>query len=331
MLKVENLFVEKSNRIILSNITFQTEEHKTLCVLGPSGCGKTTLLNSIIGFEEVSRGKIFDGERILSDGPENLISPFKRGFGVVFQDLNLFPHLSVRENIAYGLRGWEKEHIKQRVDELLKVFELTNCDLQNPGTLSGGERQRVAIARSLAPRPQTIFLDEPFSNLDGSTKRNLRVFLKKIFKEQKVNVFFITHDKEDAFHLADKVLILKNGMIEQYDTPRNIYQFPKSEFVSQFFGSQILFKHEGKLAYGIPEQISEILIGNCERPNSIGIKLIEKSFDSSGEIFTFAPIEVNRFESCERFSFHPPSEHYRNAFELNAQLTLVFKTIHYIS
>jgi iron(III) transport system ATP-binding protein len=258
LFNVKNITVQKSGTEILKNISFSTEIGEFISILGPSGSGKTTLINTLIGFENLSRGKIsLEGKDISVPGKPH--SAFDKDFAVVFQSLNLFPHLNVEENITYGLSRWSKEEKDKRFNELIKLFELESCVNCKISTLSGGEKQRVAIARSLAPRPKVLFLDEPFSSLDEQLRINLRSFLKKIFKKENINIFLITHDKEDAFYFSDRILVLNNGALEQFNTPLLLFQNPANKFVASFLGSGLVLptpqKHSCKYYYFTDEQL----------------------------------------------------------------------------
>ncbi len=204
-------------------------------LLGPSGCGKTTTLRLIAGLDCLSEGQIaIDG--VLVSSPTYFMPPEKRGVGIVFQDYALFPHMTVFENIAFGLYGRPKAAVAKRGHELLALVGLTGAGQKYPHEMSGGQKQRVALARALAPAPKVMLLDEPFSNLDAELRAALRSETKEILRESGATVILVTHDQEEAFSLSDRVGLLNGGKLEQVGTPYEIYHHPASRFVADFVG-----------------------------------------------------------------------------------------------
>jgi len=204
-------------------------------LLGPSGCGKTTTLRLIAGLDCLSGGSIsIDGKKV-SD-PSFFIPPEKREVGIVFQDYALFPHMTLFENVAFGLYGKSKKFVGERTEELLSLTGLSGMEKKYPHELSGGQRQRVALARSLAPSPKVMLLDEPFSNLDAELRESLRNETKQILKKSNTTVILVTHDQEEAFSLSDRVGLLNFGKLEQVGTPYEVYHDPSSRFVADFVG-----------------------------------------------------------------------------------------------
>ncbi len=204
-------------------------------LLGPSGCGKTTTLRLIAGLERPDEGAVSIGGEVVA-AADTWVSPEKRGIGIVFQDYALFPHMRVAQNVAFGLKGCGRKQAGARVEELLDLTGLAGLAGRYPHELSGGERQRVALARSLAPRPRVILLDEPFSNLDADLREELRRETKRILKEQAATTILVTHDQEEAFSLSDRVGVLQGGTLEQLGSPAEIYHRPLSRFVADFVG-----------------------------------------------------------------------------------------------
>ncbi len=219
----------------LHNISFTVQSGEILILLGPSGCGKTTTLRLIAGFEKPTSGSIMINEQIVANG-KVWVSPEKRGVGMVFQDFALFPHLTVEKNIAFGLYRWEESSRKARIEEILHLVGLQELRHRYPYELSGGQQQRVALARALAPKPLVILLDEPFSNLDADMRSYVQQEVKQILRESKTTAVLVTHDQEEAFDIADRVAIIRHGMVEQIDTPENIYHRPATKFVAEFVG-----------------------------------------------------------------------------------------------
>lgn len=221
------------NKNILEKLNLEVKEGELVSLLGPSGCGKTTTLRVIAGFISPSDGKfMLDGEDLTK------VPVHKRNFGLVFQSYALFPHLSVYDNVAFGLklRKVNKEEIDERVKEVLEVCGLTELAKRFPKQMSGGQRQRVALARALVIRPKLLLLDEPLSNLDAKLRINMRVEIKRLQKKLGITTIFVTHDQEECFSISDKVAVMNKGVIEQYDSPENIYARPVTEFVARFIG-----------------------------------------------------------------------------------------------
>lgn len=207
-----------------------------LALLGPSGCGKTTLLRMIAGFEPLQAGTIaLAGERVAD--PHWCLPPEKRLVGMVFQDFALFPHLTLEQNVAFGLRQLRKHSLtemKKRLQEVITLVGLSGLEQRYPHELSGGQQQRVALARALAPQPDLILLDEPFSNLDVHVRSRLRDEVRSILKATGISAIFVTHDQEEALSISDWVAVMRQGQIEQVGTPEEIYHTPQSRFVAEF-------------------------------------------------------------------------------------------------
>lgn len=219
----------------VSELSFSIIEGEFFSLLGPSGCGKTTTLRLIAGLERPDRGEITIGQAVVA-GEKIWVAPEKRGVGIVFQDYALFPHMTVYQNIAFGLKGFSRDEIRKRVMHILAVVGLIGLGERYPHELSGGQCQRVALARSLAPSPKVILLDEPFSNLDADLREELRTETKRILKENGATTILVTHDQEEAFSLSDRVGVLHQGRLEQIGTPAEIYHQPSSRFVADFVG-----------------------------------------------------------------------------------------------
>jgi iron(III) transport system ATP-binding protein len=208
------------------------------CLLGASGCGKTTVLRCIAGFDPAQGGEIWLNGQLVS-GRGVLLPTEARHVGMVFQDYALFPHLTVAENIAFGLRDGDRAARARRVDEVLETVRLTGLRDKYPDELSGGQQQRIALARALAPRPDLLLLDEPFSNLDVEFRTQLSVEVREILKQQNTTAILVTHDQHEAFNLADEIGIMRNGAIEQWDTPYRLYHEPVSRYIADFIGQGV--------------------------------------------------------------------------------------------
>ncbi|MCC6471589.1 MAG: ABC transporter ATP-binding protein [Alphaproteobacteria bacterium] len=223
-----------SKDVVVGPVSLSVAAGEFLSLLGPSGCGKTTLLRSIAGFETVASGKILVGGRDITFLPAH-----RRGVGLVFQNYALFPHLSIFDNIAFGLRlrKWRPDAIAQKVAGALEMVGLAGVEKRTPGELSGGQQQRVAIARSLVLEPELLLLDEPLSNLDFKLRVQMRYELRQIQRRAGMTFVYVTHDQTEALSLSDRIIVLSNGRIAQEGTPAEIYGAPRTRFVADFIGT----------------------------------------------------------------------------------------------
>jgi iron(III) transport system ATP-binding protein len=239
LLEVTAVSHSYSGRPVLHDLTFSLAPGAIGCLLGPSGCGKTTALRCIAGFEPLAVGTIRMRGTMMSR-PGLMVPPEQRRIGMVFQDYALFPHLTVARNIAFGLHSmFTTAQRASRVAELLEVVGLEQLASRYPHELSGGQQQRVALARALAPRPELMLLDEPFSNLDVEMRERLSVEVRDILKAQKTTAILVTHDQNEAFNIADEIGLMAAGRIEQWDTPYRLYHQPVSRFVADFIGQGV--------------------------------------------------------------------------------------------
>lgn len=220
------------------NVSLEVPEGSIVTILGPSGYGKTTTLHLIAGFERPDRGRIFLAGRTVSD-VNSWVPPEKRGIGMVFQDYALFPHLDVFHNVGFGYRGKDR---KARVLEMLDLVDLAGYGKRAPHELSGGQQQRVALARALARRPVVVMLDEPFSNLDAELRGTMRLEVKRIIKETGTTAILVSHDQKDALAISDNIVVMKEGVVQQRGTPREIYRLPENKFVATFVGRSNILK-----------------------------------------------------------------------------------------
>lgn len=226
-------------RPVLHELSFQLESGLIGCLIGPSGCGKTTILRCIAGFEPVVAGQIIVDNAVLS-GPGFTVAPELRRFGMVFQDHALFPHLSARDNVMFGLHSLPARQRAPRADEVLAAVGLEASHDAYPHQLSGGQQQRVALARAVAPRPRLLLLDEPFASLDIDLRVRLGVDLRDFLKASGTTALMVTHDHKEAFAIADEIGVLRAGVLEQWDTAFNLYHRPDSRFVADFVGQGVL-------------------------------------------------------------------------------------------
>ncbi|WP_434050059.1 spermidine/putrescine ABC transporter ATP-binding protein PotA [Marinobacter salarius] len=238
LLSLKNVSKAFDNKTVLNSLDLDILDGEFITLLGPSGCGKTTLLRLMAGFEQPDTGAVsLSGHDITHAAPEH------RPLNTVFQNYALFPHMSVYDNVAYGLKMEKRprDEIRQRVDEVLAMVQLQDFARRKPHQLSGGQQQRVAIARAVVKRPQLLLLDEPLSALDYKLRRTMQVELKRLQRELGITFVFVTHDQEEALSMSDRVVVLKDGAIQQLGTPREIYERPANLFTARFVGETNLF------------------------------------------------------------------------------------------
>ena len=220
---------------VVRDVSLALEPGEILALVGPSGSGKTTLLRLLAGFEEPDSGSVFLEDKQVA-GPGTRVPPEERHLGMVFQDYALFPHMTVQQNVAFGLKGLQRHSRERRAWEILEMVRLQHLDKRYPHQLSGGEQQRIALARSLAPRPVALLLDEPFSNLDPQLRLDLRGEVKDILRYRGVTTVYVTHDQEEALFMGDRVAVINAGRLEQVGSPEEIFHNPSTRFVAQFLG-----------------------------------------------------------------------------------------------
>lgn len=255
-LTVNDIYKSFEGANALNGVSFHISMGEILAVLGPSGCGKSTLLSIIAGLEQPDRGDIDWDGRSLKEVPT-----YQRGFGLMFQDFALFPHLNAFENVSFGLRmsGLDPVEIRERVAQMLSLVGLVGFEARDVNTLSGGEQQRIALARSLAPHPRLLMLDEPLGSLDRTLRERLILDLRQILAGMHQTTLYVTHDQEEAFTLADRVVVMNSGRVEQIGTPQEIYRRPASLFVARFLGFNNLLP--GKIVQQDSSSILESPIG----------------------------------------------------------------------
>ena len=322
ILNVADLYLSFGRTAVLQGFGFDLAAGEIACLLGHSGCGKTTALRAVAGFEQPERGRIALQERTLSDG-RLFVPPHLRRIGMVFQDYALFPHLNVADNIAFGLSGHSAEARKARVAELLSLIGLPDYGGHYPHQLSGGQQQRVALARALAPKPELVLLDEPFSNLDADLRTRLSKEVRSLLKQEKTSALLVTHDQQEAFAMADKIGIMADGRLQQWDTPYNLYHNPATPAIAGFIGQGVLLRgqmsgsHCVRLALG---EFCGVVPHHCQscrevdvllRPDDVvhddnspvSAEVLDKDFKGSYFIYTL------RLDSGETVLAHVPSHH----------------------
>ena len=322
ILNVADLYLSFGRTAVLQGFGFDLEAGEIACLLGHSGCGKTTALRAVAGFEQPERGRIALQERTLSDG-RLFVPPHLRRIGMVFQDYALFPHLNVADNIAFGLSGRSAEARKARVAELLALIGLPDYGGHYPHQLSGGQQQRVALARALAPKPELVLLDEPFSNLDADLRARLSKEVRSLLKQENTSALLVTHDQQEAFAMADKIGIMADGRLQQWDTPYNLYHNPATPAIAGFIGQGVLLRgqmsgsHCVRLALG---EFCGVVPHHCQscrevdvllRPDDVvhddnspvSAEVLDKDFKGSYFIYTL------KLDSGETVLAHVPSHH----------------------
>lgn len=269
---------------VVSNVNIIIEDKEFIVLVGPSGCGKSTTLRMIAGLEEITSGELFiDGKKV------NELSPKDRDIAMVFQNYALYPHMSVFENMAFGLklRKYSKDEIKSRVSEAAKILDLEPYLDRKPRALSGGQRQRVAVGRALVRKPKVFLFDEPLSNLDAKLRVQMRTEISKLHKRLNATIIYVTHDQTEAMTMGDRIVVMKDGIVQQIDTPMNLYNFPVNKFVAGFIGSPAMnfikgkivkdfalkFESDGKtLTFNIPDKLTDKLKPYTEKKIILGIR-----------------------------------------------------------
>jgi len=245
ILEIRNIRCGYDGETVVDNFSLNLRDTTLNCLLVPSGCGKTTVLRAVAGFEPLTKGEIvLDGKVISSAG--FTVPPERRGIGMVFQDYALFPHLSVADNIGFGLRQQDRTQRRRTAEEMLELVGLEGYMDRYPHELSGGQQQRVAVARALAPQPPLILMDEPFSNLDVDLRERLVLDVREMLRQRQTTTLFVTHDQEEAFVMGEHVAVMDEGRIMQWDLPYNLYHEPGNRLVADFIGQVRLI--DGELA-----------------------------------------------------------------------------------
>ena len=228
----------------VKDVNIEINNREFVVLVGPSGCGKSTTLRMIAGLEDISEGELFiDGKKV------NDISPKDRDIAMVFQNYALYPHMTVYENMAFGLkmRKFSKKEIEQRVNEAAKILELEPYLMRRPKALSGGQRQRVALGRAIVRKPKVFLFDDPLSNLDAKMRVQMRTEISRLHKKLETTMIYVTHDQTEAMTMGDKIVVMKDGVVNQIDSPLNLYNFPVNKFVAGFIGSPSMNFIEGKI------------------------------------------------------------------------------------
>ena len=322
---------------VIDNLDLTLGKDEIVCLLGASGCGKTTTLKAIAGLIEAKQGQVFIDGKLVSDA-NTFVSPEHRNIGMMFQDYALFPHLTVANNIAFGLSGMSKADKHARVSEMLKLVHLVGCADRFPHQLSGGQQQRVAIARALAYKPSLLLLDEPFSNIDTQVRFELIADIRRIIKAQQVSAVFVTHSKEEAFAFSDTLAVMHQGKIAQQGTPEQLFAKPRSKEVAEFLGqgiylgAEVLTATEYTTPFGVVQSQHEHthsaikgvvyirphhieLAQNTQADNPQGVSILSRRFIGSAYVYTVVIAEQEIEVAAQ----------YGQSFEINEQVIIKIK------
>ncbi len=253
--------------IAVSDFNIEIKDKEFIILVGPSGCGKSTTLRMIAGLEEISEGELYIGDRLVND-----IAPKDRDIAMVFQNYALYPHMTVFENMAFGLklRKVPKDEIAKKVEEAAKVLDIAHLLDRKPKALSGGQRQRVALGRAIVREPKVFLLDEPLSNLDAKLRAQMRTEISKLHKRLGTTFIYVTHDQTEAMTMGDRIVVMKDGYIQQIDTPQNLYNYPVNQFVAGFIGSPQMNFIDAKLLKQGSKYVVEF--GSEDTKTSRGVK-----------------------------------------------------------
>lgn len=345
LLQLKQISISYTAHSVIQQVDLMLEEGEIGCLLGSSGCGKTTLLRAIAGFEQPQQGEILLRNKTVH-GKARHVPPDKRNIGMVFQDFALFPHLSVEKNIAFGLLKLNKTEKKLRIAELLKMVNLPNIADKYPHQLSGGQQQRIALARAMAPRPDLLLMDEPFSSLDIELREQLSTEVRKIIKHEGITAILVTHDQHEAFAMADKIGLLQDGKILQWDTPYELYHQPKTQYAANFIGQGVMIegrvidanniKTELGLIHG---KVPEGCCKNCPidvliRPDDIihddqshyQLEIVDKVFRGAEFLYTLKLNETHNV-LCIAPSHHNHPLNSRLGIKLDVDHIVVFKRL----
>lgn len=298
--EIKGAFKQFGANVVLNGIDLEVKQGELLTLLGPSGCGKSTTLNLIAGFLDADRGEVhIKGHNVTK------VPPYKRDLGMVFQTYSLFPHMTVYENLSFGLklRKVGKAEQKKKISKALELVKMSGLENRYPRELSGGQRQRVAISRALVVEPELLLLDEPLSNLDAKLRHELRAEIKRLQKEIGVTTIFVTHDQEEALSMSDRVVVMNAGKIEQISTPTEIYNHPKTEFVFQFIGKSNCF--EGNVSAVDKRKVSVKIGSNITHVDANNIMGNDSDLKTGDEVKLYIRPEKLQIVSLDEKSASP--------------------------
>ena len=293
ILRLENVYKAFGTTQVLKGIDIEIRKGEFITLLGSSGCGKTTTLRIIAGLEAADSGKVYlEGEDITE------LVPNKRDVNTVFQNYALFPHMTVAENIGYGLkiRKKSKEEIERKVKEMLALVQLEGYEKRTPDQLSGGQRQRIAIARAVANEPKVLLLDEPLGALDLKLRRQMQLELKRLQKQLGITFIYITHDQEEAINMSDRIAVMRDGVFEQIGTPNEIYYHPRASYVASFVGDANIYREDESI-YAVR---AENVLMNGEKECTLSAEVMEKSY-AGGQLRILFRLEDGQVITANRY------------------------------
>ncbi len=295
----------------VSDFCLEIEDKEFIVLVGPSGCGKSTTLRMVAGLEEISDGELYIGDRLVND-----VAPKDRDIAMVFQNYALYPHMTVFDNMAFGLklRKTPKDEIKRRVEEAARILDISHLLERKPKALSGGQRQRVALGRAIVREPKVFLFDEPLSNLDAKLRVAMRTEITKLHQRLQTTFIYVTHDQTEAMTMASRIVVMKDGVVQQVDTPQNLYDYPTNEFVAGFIGSpqmnffNVTLKRNG-------QDIVAVFGDNCiVVPNYIISRFTDESYIGKEVVMGIRPEDIDdSAESLEKFA--------TAAFDVNVEVT----------
>ena len=274
----------------VSDFCLEIKDKEFLIFVGPSGCGKTTTLRMIAGLEEITEGELFIGDRLVND-----VAPKDRDIAMVFQNYALYPHMSVFDNMAFGLklRKTPKEEIKRRVEEAARILDITHLLDRKPKALSGGQRQRVALGRAIVRDPKVFLFDEPLSNLDAKLRVQMRTEITKLHQRLQTTFIYVTHDQTEAMTMASRIVVMKDGFIQQVDTPQNLYDYPANLFVGSFIGSPQMNFFDAKLVKKGNEVWAEFGTNAVKVPDAKVAKLVDEGYIGKEVVMGIRPENIH--------------------------------------
>ena len=257
MLEVKNVSIAYGKNVVVEGVSLELEKGEIGCFLGPSGCGKTTLLRAIAGFEPLKDGEILLNSNAVSSTKLHL-APEQRNIGMVFQDFALFPHLNIADNIAFGMKHLKRSEQQTRIAQLLEMVSLDGYEKRYPHELSGGQQQRIALIRALAPKPDLLLLDEPFSSMDVDLREELATEVRDILKEENITAILVTHDQNEAFIVADTVGVMQEGKLTQWANGYELYHEPANSFIADFIGKGVFIEGEVLCEHSIKTSLATV-------------------------------------------------------------------------
>ena len=330
ILKIEDLAKSFGQTDVLKGINMEVRKNEIISVLGPSGCGKSTLLNIIAGMSSPDSGRVIMNGQVISETGK-ILPPEKRHMNMVFQDFALWPHMTAYDNIAYGLRQIKigKEEIKERVQELLKLLHLEGLEQRYPAELSGGQQQRVAIARAMITKPDILLMDEPLCNLDVQLRVEMRTEMAFLFRRLGTTVFHVTHDPSEAFAMADRIVIMNKGNIDQIDSPQNCYRNPGTESVAALLGAGNCVHGYARKDNGIQIELGGSVCGTLGRNGILTDERVTVRFRAENAVWTGNEHKDNSFPVVVEYSSFE-GDYYRVMAKMKTGDTLCFLSRNYL-